>query len=146
MLLLAKLLDTVKATFNFSLSKIYAWSDSKIVLAWLDGSPRRLQTYVDNRVSQIMELLPSSVWRQVPTPPNPADCVSRGMLPQDLLHHSLWWDRPPCLLLEPSAWPVSPKEVASRSHSEACAFVTTAPSFNFLEKFSTLRKLRRVLA
>ena len=41
-LLLAKLLDSVKTTLNFSLSQIYAWSDSKIVLAWLDGSPRRL--------------------------------------------------------------------------------------------------------
>ena len=50
------------------------------------------------------------------------------------------------LLLEPTAWLVSPKEVASQSHSEACAFVITTPSFNFLEKFSTLRKLRRVLA
>ena len=84
-LLLAKLLDSVKTTLNFSLSQIYAWSDSKIVLAWLDGSPRRLQTYVANRVSQIMELLPSSVWRHVPTATNPADCASRGMLPQDFL-------------------------------------------------------------
>ena len=145
-LLLAKLLDSVKTTLNFSLSKIYAWSDSKIVLAWLDGSPHRLQAYVANHVSQIMELLPSSVWHHVPTATNPADCASRGMLPQDLLHHSLWWDGPPWLLLEPTAWPVSPKEVASESHSEACAFVTTTLSFNFLEKFSTLRKLRRVLA
>ena len=65
-LLLAKLLDSVKTTLNFSLSQIYAWSDSKIVLAWLDGSPRKLQTYVANRVSQIMKLLPSSVWHHVP--------------------------------------------------------------------------------
>ena len=93
-----------------------------------------------------MELLPSSVWRHVPTATNPVDCASREILPQDLLHHSLWWDGPPWLLLEPTAWPVSPKEVASQSHSEACAFVTTTPSFNFLEKFSTLRKLWRVLA
>ena len=76
-----------------------------------------------NHVSQIMELLPSSVWHHVPTATNPADCASRGMLPQDL-HHSLWWDGPPWLLLEPTAWPVSPKEVVSKSHSEACAFVT----------------------
>ena len=115
-LLLAKLLDSVKTTLNFSLSQIYAWSDSKIVLAWLDGSPRGLQTYVANRVSQMMEPLPSSVWRHVPTATNPADCASRGMLPQDLLHHSFWWDGPPWLLLEPSAWPVSHKEVASQSH------------------------------
>ena len=93
-----------------------------------------------------MEFLSSSVWRHLPTATTTADCASRGMLQQELLHYSLWWDGPPWLLLEPSAWPVFPKEVASQSHSEAYAFVATTPSFNFLEKFSTLRKLRRVLA
>ena len=53
-LLLAKLLDSVKTTLDFFLSQIYAWSDSKIVLAWLDGSPRRLQTYVVNSVMYLL--------------------------------------------------------------------------------------------
>ena len=89
---LAKLLDSVKTTLNFSLSQIYAWSDSKIVLAWLDGSPRRLQTYMANCVSQIMELLPSSVWHHVLLP---IQQIVPQEESQDLLHHSLWWDGPP---------------------------------------------------
>lgn len=41
--LLAKLLFHVMKALNLSLQEVYAWTDSTIVLNWLDGSPRRFK-------------------------------------------------------------------------------------------------------
>ena len=53
--LLAKLPNKVRSTLDLNLSQLYAWSNSQIVLAWLDGSSLKLQTFVSNHVTQIME-------------------------------------------------------------------------------------------
>ena len=93
--LLAKLLTSIRTALNVDLNHTFAWSDSTIVLHWLDGSPKRFKTFVGNRVSAILNQLPARTWKHVPTANNPADCASRGFLPQDLIKHSLWWEGPP---------------------------------------------------
>ncbi len=75
--LLAKLLAKVRTSLKVNLENTYAWSDSTIVLHWLDGNPKRYKTFVGNRISTILELLPSRCWNHVPTSSNPADCASR---------------------------------------------------------------------
>ena len=62
---------------------VYAWTDATIVLNWIQGNPRRFKTYVGNRVSQIMDLVPPDHWRHVSGAENPADCASRGLFPSD---------------------------------------------------------------
>ena len=56
-LLLAKLLNFVKNSYSPKLqfSKISAYSDSTIALAWLKGEPQNWNTFVCNRVSKIQE-------------------------------------------------------------------------------------------
>ena len=76
--LLAKLLHDTRQALDISIANTLAWSDSTIVLHWLDGSPRRFKTYVGNHIANILELLPSAIWKYVPTDQNPADCASRG--------------------------------------------------------------------
>ena len=88
--LLAKLLFHVKETLCLPLQEVFAWTDSTIVLNWLDGNPRRFRTFVGNRVSCIMELIPSKHWRHVSGLQNPADCASRGLFPVELIEHTLW--------------------------------------------------------
>ena len=90
--LLAKLLTTVRSALNIPIQDICAWSDSSIVIAWLDGSPKRYKTFVGNRISTIIQLVPSESWHHVRTEQNPADCASRGISPQELLDHSMWWN------------------------------------------------------
>ena len=46
--LLAQLLHHVQQVFDLSLTQIYAWIDSNIVLSWLIGNPRWFNTYVAN--------------------------------------------------------------------------------------------------
>ena len=47
-------------------------------------------------------------WKHVPTLINPADCASRGMTPEELLHHELWWRGPGWLHQDPVLVPVQP--------------------------------------
>ena len=106
--LLTKLLNHVSSTLNIPLEQINAWTDSSIVLAWLDGRPREFKQFVANRVSFILEHTRPQTWRHVPTQDNPADCASRGMAPQDLLQHELWWKAPGWLHQDPVLVPAQP--------------------------------------
>ena len=76
-----------------------------VVLSWLDHSTWLDKTCVGNWFAAILELLPASAWRHVPTSDNPADCPSQGMLPQQLIQHKFWWEWPPWLHHNPSSWP-----------------------------------------
>ena len=49
-----------------------------------------------------------SIWHHVPSTSNPADCASRGILPMELLNHSLWWEGPPWLKDDPYQMPKQP--------------------------------------
>ncbi|GFU35048.1 DUF1758 domain-containing protein [Trichonephila clavipes] len=84
---------------------VFAWTDSKIVLSWLSGHPRQWKTFVANRTSEIIEVLPTKHWRHVPSKENPADIASRGIDPKCLPDCKLWWQGPPWLRLETSSWP-----------------------------------------
>ena len=106
--LLTKLLEHVRTTLKIPIEQIFAWTDSTIVINWLDGSPRRFKTYVGNRVSFMIDRIPPNRWNHVSGEQNPADCASRGLLPIKLIEHELWWNGPSWLKLQPSTWPKSP--------------------------------------
>ena len=112
--LLARVLETTSQTLEIPTENIKAYSDSTIVLAWLDGSPKRYKLYVSNRISRTVRLMPPEVWHYVPTGSNPADCASRGIKAAELLSHPLWWHGPPWLKEQPLVIPPKP----GRSSSE----------------------------
>ena len=106
--LLTKLLNTVSEVLNIPLQHITAWTDSSIVLAWLDGHSRTMKQYVYNRVYYVLEHTHPQTWKHVPGTDNPSDCASRGMGPRALLQHSLWWDGPDWLHQDPILVPDQP--------------------------------------
>ena len=103
--LLTKLLDHVRITLKLPIESTFAWTDSTIVINWLDGNPRRFKTYVGNRISFILDRIPPHKWKHVPGDQNPADCASRGMFPHELMSHDLWWKGPDWLRSTPACWP-----------------------------------------
>ena len=103
--LLAQMLHHVKEVLHIPLSAVRAWTDSTIVLNWLSGSSRRFKTYVGNRVSHVVDLIPPDCWSHVNGADNPADCASRGVLPSELIDHPLWWTGPDWLQLNLQCWP-----------------------------------------
>ena len=85
--ILARLVEQSREVLGIPLEDVHLWTDSTIVLAWLSCNPRRLKTYVANRVTEITDAIPPSRWRHVRSEDNPADCASRGLLPSQLMVH-----------------------------------------------------------
>jgi len=101
---LAELIVNAKEAIDFDCT-FHCLSDSSIVLAWIRQPPREFNVFVSNRMSKIQEMTKDMTWHHVPTNLNPADVVSRGCTPRELLEHSLWANGPPFLLQSTSNWP-----------------------------------------
>ncbi|XP_063828959.1 uncharacterized protein LOC135078291 [Ostrinia nubilalis] len=107
-LLLSKLVRVVQERISerIPIVGIYAFSDSTIALSWIHSSPHRWSIFVSNRVAKIQENLPPHCFHHVSGKENPSDCISRGMLPSQLISHSLWWDGPVWLQRPVNEWPI----------------------------------------
>ena len=150
-LLLSRILTHVKQVFSFPCCELHAWTDSTVVLAWLDGDPRRFKPYVGNRVTQILENLSPNQWRHVSGIDNPADCASRGLFPSELIKHNLWWNGPDWLSQDPSNWPQVSSHCLSNTpqeESEFCHIVSVDPRLPLipLNRYSTFTRLQRITA
>ncbi|GFX98336.1 integrase catalytic domain-containing protein [Trichonephila clavipes] len=132
-------------------------TDSKIVLSWLSGHPRQWKTFVANRTSEIIEVLPTKHWRHVPSKENPADIASRGIDPKCLPDCKLWWQGPPWLRLETSSWPKAESscdeasdEVKAEQKSVSIFNLFTHTSNDVIhglfEHYSSLTKVIRIFA
>ena len=153
--LLAKLLSTTSQTLDISTENIWAYSDSTIVLAWLDGNPKRYKLYVANRISKTINLMPPKIWNYVPTALNPADCASRGISARELISHQLWWHGPPWLQKNPLSLPPRPgaSEIEKqqdeehrnkKNESQLCSAVLPKPDTHLEECSNSLTKIVRV--
>ncbi|XP_064386059.1 uncharacterized protein LOC135334711 [Halichondria panicea] len=147
--LLAQLIHHVRQVLEIPLSHVFAWTDSTIVLNWLDGSPKRFKTYVGNRVSTIVDLIPPDKWRHVAGTENPADCASRGLYPSELLNHSLWWDGPIWLKESSSSWPEkfplpSNKKEIEESEVALSALTLIPTPIIPVDRFSGYSHLKRI--
>lgn len=91
--LLSQLLKHISEAMRIPKSQIFCWTDSTIVLSWLNGDPNRWQTFVRNRVITILANI-GNKWYHVQSQHNPADVASRGMLAAELKDYSLWWHGP----------------------------------------------------
>ena len=130
---------------------MHAWTDSTIVLNWLNGSPERFKTFVGNRISSITYQIPPNRWNPVSGSENPADCASRGLYPEELLHYELWWKGSDWLTVPMSQWPKSPP-LPSRNgddeEKEVCSFTICQPSEPIipLERYDKFSKFQQVTA
>ena len=148
--LLTKLLEHIRLTLKIPIEGVHAWTDSTIVINWLDGNPRRFKTYVGNRVSFIMDRLPPTRWNHVSGEQNPADCASRGLFPLELIDHELWWNGPLWLRLPSSNWPKQvqvPSTECSAEQREICLLtVVNSDPIVAVNRYSSFTKLTRITA
>lgn len=144
--LLALLSKTTIAALKIRIDSIYLWTDSSIILHWLNTSPNQLKTFVANRVCDIQEKTKIGDWRHVRTHDNPADLVSRGILPTNLITSPLWKAGPAWLKDTEINWPKTHlpglKELPERRKG-TCLRTTIRPSGIIYERFSTIGKLVR---
>ena len=149
--LLSRILAHVREILEMPLHQVFAWTDSTVVLSWLTGDPRRFKTYVGNRVSRIVELLPPDRWQHVSGTDNPADCASRGLFPSELLEHPLWWTGPPWLTQDPTLWPQVTHTNINRDNEtetrKTCLVSIVTPNELIpLTRYSSYTRLKRVTA
>jgi hypothetical protein len=90
-----KISDLLKIELDMEITNYY-WTDSTIVLAYLNNEARRFHVYVANRVQRIKESTDKEQWHHVGTKDNPADHASRGLSAAELSNSS-WFQGPPFL-------------------------------------------------
>ncbi len=71
----------------------YYWTDSKVVLGYINNDARRFHVFVANRIQQIRTSTEPSQWRYVASDQNPADHASRGLTVKELTE-SNWFTGP----------------------------------------------------
>ena len=92
--LLANLMMSVSQSLKLQINSYHAYTDSTVVLAWIQASPSRWKTFIANRVAEIQQTEKTIRWHHVPGIVNPADCASRGLSIQELINFPLWWNGP----------------------------------------------------
>ncbi|KAI3372278.1 hypothetical protein L3Q82_022783 [Scortum barcoo] len=78
------------------------WTDSRVVLGYVNNEARRFHVFVANRIQRIKESTNPSQWRYVVSEENPADHASRGLKAKELIASNwftgpdfLWHDKLP---------------------------------------------------
>lgn len=145
--LLAKLFKRIKTTLNIEINKEYLWSDSTITLSWIQGEPSKWKAFVSHRVAEIQNLTQINNWHHVKSADNPADLISRGVLPDSLIATKLWWEGP--AWLGNKIYPIiATEQVTEVPDSKPLTIKCKASTltFNIFDKYSTLPKLVRIFA
>lgn len=93
-LLLSRLCERVVESLNSDFDAKHLWSDSAIALAWIACEPNRWHTFVANRTAEIQRLSADAKWHHIRSEQNPADVLSRGIDPDEIQDHKLWWNGP----------------------------------------------------
>lgn len=96
--LLAGQLKAVREALDLNIQRIVPRSDSKIVLCWLKNPNPNLPVFVRNRIARIQRAIPNVEWVHIGTKDNPADLVSRGTQPMEMMKNELWWNGPVFLM------------------------------------------------
>ncbi|XP_031634329.1 uncharacterized protein LOC116347753 [Contarinia nasturtii] len=105
--LLSRLIREVLKSLEWQKVPYFLWTDSSITYYWIKKEPCTLKTYAANRVSSIQENTAVECWRHIDGKDNPADLLTRGVTPSDLIDNKLWLHGPEWLSLPQSDWPKS---------------------------------------
>ncbi|KAJ8975109.1 hypothetical protein NQ317_017877 [Molorchus minor] len=149
-LVLAQIVNKVKLSMSITFDEVYLWCDSSVALSWISTSPHLLQTFVGNRVSQIQSLTKPNQWRHIRSGDNPADIISRGIDPKDLLDCKLWWNGPSFLYNDESLWPdplfLKVNDVPELRKTQMSFQINVAVPIVDFARFSKLSRLQRTVA
>lgn len=149
--LLATLYQTILNAIQVPIDKVTFWCDSRITLHWINKTtPQSLKIFAANQVMEIQRKTNVKDWRYVPTYDNPADLLTRGELPQKFLQNEIWKQGPTWLKQEEEAWPsypiTTPKEDPEARQATCLVTSQKDNNFNLLEKYSSIDKLRQIIA
>ncbi len=131
----------------------FFWTDSQVVLAYINNEARRFHVFVANRVQMIREHTSPSQWHYIDTKENPADHASRGLNVVDI--SSTNWLSGPKFLWEQEIHPeshltpellVGDPEVRSMQAFTTKVEPSKSDILTRLNRFSSWSKLLKVIA
>ena len=141
---------------------IYLWSDSQIVLCWINSS-KKLTPFVSHRVNEITNSFAANKWNYCPSTDNPADLLTRGITSQQLTLSTLW-KHGPTWLTSKQLWPIQsvndtpPLNITAVLATEEISSATSTSQSNAVKKdvglhqiitlsdYSSLVRVQRVTA
>lgn len=153
-LLAVEVAETVSGELDIPPVDIVYYSDSKVVLGYLNNKTRRFFVYVTNRVERILRFSQPHQWRYVSTCHNPADHGTR-FVPPSMLEDCSWLKGPQFLRLTESETPdVDFPLIEPQSDKEIRCAKTTALvqepkpwlTSEKMERFSSLSRLVRAVS
>ncbi|XP_035863972.1 uncharacterized protein LOC118496432 [Sander lucioperca] len=78
----------LKEELELKIDQEYFWTDSQVVLGYINNEARRFHVFVANRVQRIRETTDPAQWYYIDTDQNPADHASRGLKVAELMNSS----------------------------------------------------------
>lgn len=148
----SQLVDKLRNGTDFTGSVTF-WTDSTVVLYWLRAPPADWKVFVSNRIAEVQRLSKGFQWRHVPTEHNPADKISRGIRPNQIMDDELWWHGPQYLSQPVSYWPETlpnstplPMTEMEFERRQIVALNCVEIDDSIFSKFSELGKLLKVVA
>ncbi|KAK5907106.1 hypothetical protein CesoFtcFv8_004989 [Champsocephalus esox] len=99
----ARMSVLLKTELEMKIDEEYFWTDSQVVLAYINNETRRFHVFVENGVQLIRDNTQAIQWHYVDTTQNPADHASRGLHAADIT--STIWLLGPTFLWEQKALP-----------------------------------------
>ncbi|KAH3817028.1 hypothetical protein DPMN_118554 [Dreissena polymorpha] len=146
--LVTELFSIVVENLHVEFTQVVFYTDSKVVLGYINNQSRRFYTYVSNRVQKIRLVSTPKQWRYICSEKNPADIGTRGSCPQQL-KDSMWLLAPSFLqeLTEPLPEfyplvdPQSDSEVRNVVAMVTCAEKNSHLGTSRFEHFSSWERL-----
>ena len=90
----ARMYKFIQDELNLKIDKAYFWTDSTIVLRYLQNKSTRFLRFVAHRIQVIQDLTSVDDWHYVPSKLNPADLASRGIESDVVEKLSVWLNGP----------------------------------------------------
>lgn len=116
--LLSQLMEKVVACMDIKFKHMYFWTDSTITLFRINSTPSKYASFVANRISLIHEKSHPNNWEYVPSELNPADIVSRGLMPSKIQNCQMWWNGPDFINDATKPWPNQPNKSTKLTDDE----------------------------
>ncbi|XP_061190337.1 uncharacterized protein LOC133198227 [Saccostrea echinata] len=155
--LATRLKDTITQHLTVPIDSITMYTDSRVVLGYINNEHRRFYVYVGNRIDMIRHSTTSDQWTFVSSEDNPADIGTRS-IPANEIEQSAWIQGPSILrsehplehrktsyeLIDPEEdKEVRPVVIVTKKSS---AIQETVLGIHRFERFSTWRSLVRAKA
>lgn len=151
-LLLVRLMSKVGEAIQLEHSRRFCWSDSMITLNWIGSPFRKWTPFMANRVGEIQRLTDFKDWRHVSSSNTPADVLSRGLNPNELINNASWWHGPSFLRHNDDLWPggniIQPRENLLELRMVSSVVTSTGDCVvnKLLTRCSSINRIIRIVA